>query len=60
MKLLCQHTRIAAEPFDFGTCFETGYRDSGERFTCRDCGEELELPERKLVASERILRERAA
>jgi hypothetical protein len=29
---------LACEPFDFGRATETGYRDSGERLRCLDCG----------------------
>jgi rubredoxin len=34
----CESFNIRIEPYDFGTCPETGYRDAGERFECRDCG----------------------
>ena len=34
----CGSDDVRIEPFDFGVCRETGYRDAGERFICRGCG----------------------
>jgi transposase-like protein len=34
----CGSDDVRIEPFDFGVCRETGYRDAGGRFICRACG----------------------
>ena len=34
----CGSNCVAIERYDDGVCPETGYRDAGERFTCRHCG----------------------
>jgi rubredoxin len=34
----CLSDDVEVKAFDFGICPETGYRDAGERFHCRECG----------------------
>ena len=34
----CGSTQVTIDAFDFGICSQTGYRDAGERFHCRECG----------------------
>jgi transcription elongation factor Elf1 len=34
----CNSESVVVEPFDFGTCPQTGYLDAGERFRCLQCG----------------------
>ena len=34
----CNSENVVVEPFDFGTCPQTGYLDAGERFRCLHCG----------------------
>jgi hypothetical protein len=34
----CAHLHGSVIPFDNGRCAETGYRDAGHVFICRDCG----------------------
>ncbi len=34
----CDSEKVVVEPFDFGTCPQTGYRDAGEKFRCLHCG----------------------
>ena len=34
----CASENVVVEPYDFGTCPETGYRDAGEKFRCLQCG----------------------
>jgi hypothetical protein len=34
----CDSEDVVVEPFDFGTCPQTGYLDAGERFRCLCCG----------------------
>lgn len=34
----CESNNLLIKPYDYGICRETGYRDMGERFECRDCG----------------------
>jgi len=34
----CGSSSVAIKPYDFGICTETGYRDAGEQFHCRECG----------------------
>jgi hypothetical protein len=34
----CLSDDVEVIAFDFGICSQTGYRDAGERFHCRECG----------------------
>lgn len=34
----CGSAEVTINPYDFGTCPQTGYRDAGERFHCHACG----------------------
>ena len=34
----CTSENVVVEPYDFGTCPQTGYHDAGERFRCLHCG----------------------
>lgn len=34
----CGSNDIVIEQYDCGVCRETGYRDAGERYHCRECG----------------------
>ena len=34
----CSSENVLVEPYDFGTCSQTGYLDAGERFRCLECG----------------------
>ena len=34
----CLSDDVEVKAFDFGICPQTGYRDAGERFHCRECG----------------------
>jgi transposase len=34
----CLRDNVETWDYDFGTCSQTGYRDAGRRFECRDCG----------------------
>ena len=41
----CGSNDISIREYDFGACRQTGYRDAGERFTCRACGAEGDVGE---------------
>jgi rubredoxin len=49
----CGGGDVAINPYDFGICQETGYRDAGERFVCRGCGAAGDASE--LVSQENVL-----
>jgi len=44
---------LVIRQYDHGACRETGYHDGGERFHCRDCGDEGD--ERDSVRRRRLL-----
>ena len=35
---VCNSESVVVEPYDFGTCPQTGYHDAGERYECLECG----------------------
>lgn len=51
----CTHENMRRKEWDYGTCSDTGYHDSGVLYTCRDCDEswyEDELPMLTLQSAE--------
>ena len=40
---------LVIRQYDHGACRETGYHDAGERFHCRDCGDEGDVSEIRCV-----------
>ena len=45
----CGSNHLAIKQYDYGACRETGYHDAGERFHCRDCGDEGDVSEIRCV-----------
>ena len=48
----CGSTQVTTNAFDFGICLQTGYRDAGERFHCRECGAQGDADETRVPPCE--------